>query len=569
MPYVKGESLRRRLDRERPLPVDEAVRITTQLASALEHAHTHGLSHHDVKPENVMLHEGIAMMADFGIALTAGDGAGERLTGTGMMVGTPAYVSPEQATADRTLDARSDIYSLGCVLYEMLAGEPPFTGPTAQAVIAKRFIDTAPSARRLRGTIPVRTSVMPFKKREQSLREIGATLGVATILEGSVRRAGDRVRIVAQLIDAETDEHLWVETYDRRLTDIFEIQTEVALALAAALRAELTASEQSRIRQEPTTNLEAYRLYLQGRHWRSRYTEDAVNKAIGYFEQAIDADPDYALAHAGLALAWAELPTGSLTSKPELAFARAKDAAGKALALDPKLGEAHEVLALLRFVCDYDWAGAEREFKVAMELNPGSADIYDHYAWLLGSLTRWDEAIAMAKRARELDPLSHPSDLASTLVRAGRFDEAIHEAKRSLDFNTTYPRPHSVLGWAYFFVGKIDEGIEQLERAVALAPGDSLHLGQLGEAYGLAGRTDKAREQLLKLEEMARVQYVSPYHLAYVHTGLGEYDTAVEYLERAFSDRAGGIYGIKGSYLFAPLRGHPRFTALLKRMNLA
>jgi adenylate cyclase len=169
---------------------------------------------------------------------------------------------------------------------------------------------------------------------------------------------------------------------------------------------------------------------------------------------------------------------------------------------------------------------------------------------------------------RELDPLSHPSDLASTLVRAGRFDVAIHEAKRSLDFNTTYPRPHSVLGWAYFFVGKIDEGLEQLERAVALAPGDSLHLGQLGEAYGLAGRTDKAREQLRKLEEMARVQYVSPYHLAYVHTALGEYDTAVEYLERAFYDRAGGIYGIKGSYLFAPLRGHPRFTALLRQMNL-
>ena len=338
--------------------------------------------------------------------------------------------------------------------------------------------------------------VLAFKKRDQSLREIGATLGVATIVEGSVRRAGDRVRIVAQLIDAETDEHLWVETYDRRLTDIFEIQTDVALSLANALRAELTASEQSRIRQEPTRNLEAYQLYVQGRHWRARHTEAGFAKAIDYFEQAIATDPRYALAHAGLALACAELPTGSMASHPDAAFARAKEAAARALALDPKLGEAHEVLALLKFVWDYDWAGAEREFKVALELSPGGADIYDHYSWLLSALERWDEAIAMAKRARELDPLAHPSDLASVLVRAGRFDEAIREATRSIDFNPAYPRPHAMLGWAYLFAGRVTEGFAELERAVALAPGDSVHLGQLGEAHGLWG-VRRRRERFL------------------------------------------------------------------------
>jgi TolB-like protein/predicted Zn-dependent protease len=414
-----------------------------------------------------------------------------------------------------------------------------------------------------------RTSVMPFKKREQSLGQIAATLGVATIVEGSVRRAGDRVRIVAQLIDADTDEHLWVETYDRRLTDIFEIQTDVALHIAAALQAELSSAERSRIRQEPTSNVQAYQLYLQGRHWRNQYTTDGTRRAIAYFDQAIAVDPGFALAHMGLALVYAETPVGNPTSRPELAFARAKEAIARALALDPRLGEAHAVLALLKFVCDYDWTGAEQEFKRALELNPGSGDIYDHYSWMLGAVARWDEAIAMAKRAQELDPLSQLSDLASTLLRAGRVDEAIAEALRSIEFNPSYPRSRGVLGWAYLAQGRFDEAIEQIERAAALAPGDTMHLAQLGEVYGLAGRTDRARDVLKQLEDLSRARYVAPYHFAYVYTGLGDADRAMDYLEQAFAEGAGAIYGIKGSYAFASLRSHPRFTALLRRMNLA
>ena len=649
MPFIEGESLRHRLDRERQLPVDEAIRITTQVASALEHAHARGLIHRDVKPENILLHEGSALIADFGIAVVATAAPDERLTGTGMMVGTPAYASPEQASGDRVLDGRSDIYSLGCVLYEMLAGEPPFSGPSVQAAMIKRFLEPAPTIRRLRGTVPVaidralaralerspadrfasasafaealtrrdtpgpsvpsvavlpflnlstdpeneffadgitedviahlskirslkvisRTSVMAFKKREQSLRQIGATLGVATIVEGSVRRAGDRVRIVAQLIDAESDEHLWVETYDRRLTDIFEIQTDVALQIAAALQAELTSAERSRIHAGPTNNVQAYQLYLQGKYWRGRYTDDGMHKAIGYFEQAVAVDPNFALAYTGIALVYAESPTGSPASRPELAFNQAKEFIAKALALDPRLGEAHAVLALLRFICDYDWAGAEQEFKLALELDPGSADIPDHYSWLLGALARWDEAIAMAKRAQERDPLSHLSDLASALLRAGRVEEAIAEATRSVEFNPAYPRSRAVLGWAYLAQGRQDEAIEELERAASLASGDTMHLAQLGEVYGLAGRIDDARAVLAKLQEMSRTRYVAPYHLAYVYTGLGDYERAIDCLEQAFDDRAGGIYGIKGSYAFTSLRSHPRFTALLARMNLA
>ncbi|HYT72703.1 MAG TPA: protein kinase, partial [Gemmatimonadales bacterium] len=325
MPYVKGQSLRHRLHREKPLPIEEAVSITRDAALALDHAHAQGVIHRDVKPENILLYEGEAMVADFGIALAVSGAAsgGQRLTERGVWVGTPEYMSPEQALGEDSLDARSDIYSLGCVLYELLAGEPPYTGPTAQAVIAKRLAGPAPGVRRLRATVPAgveqallkalatvpadrfasaaafaealtrpravhptpksvavlpftnlspdaeneyfadgitedviaqlskiralkvisSTSVMPLKQRDQSLREIGARLGVAAVLEGSVRRDGDRVRIVAQLIDAETDHHLWAETYDRQLTDIFVIQSDVALRIAAALETELSPEE--------------------------------------------------------------------------------------------------------------------------------------------------------------------------------------------------------------------------------------------------------------------------------------------------------------------------------------
>ena len=657
MPYVRGESLRQKLGRETQLPIDEAIGIVRQVASALDYAHVHGLIHRDIKPENILLHEGEAMVTDFGIALAAGAAPSDRLTGTGLMLGTPAYMSPEQAAGERTLGAASDVYSLGCVLYEMLAGEPPYTGATAQAVIAKRFTDSVPAVRGLRPTVPVaveqalmkalarvpadrfasagvfadalttraggqprspsiaelpsvavlpflnlspepeneffadgitedviaqlskirslkvisRTSVMPFKNRERSLREIGVRLQVATLLEGSVRRAGDRVRIVAQLIDAATDQHLWAETYDRQLTDIFAIQTDVALHIAAALRAELSHDERTRIRREPTRDLHAYQLYLQGRHCYSRYTEESIRRGIEYFEQAIAEDPAYALAHAGVALAYAELAAGQGGGalRPEVAFHRAKEAVTKALALDNGLGEAHSVSALLRLVHDFDWAGAEEEFKLALELSPGGADVYDHYGWLCSALERYDEAIAMVTRAQELDPLMHRADVATALLRAGRYEEALRAALRCIDFEPEYARGRSTLGWAFVKSGRVDEGLAELEKSVTLAPDNTLYLAQLGEAYALAGKVEQAREVLHQLEQLSQQRYVSPYHMAYVYTGLGEQDRAMDWLERAYDERGGSVYGIKGSFLFTTLRPHPRFQALLKKMNLA
>ncbi len=648
MPFVAGESLRDRLTRDRQLPVDEALQLTREIADALAYAHRLGVVHRDLKPENVLLAGGHALVMDFGIARAVSAAGGPRITEVGMALGTPPYMSPEQTMAETQLDGRSDLYSLAIVLYEMLAGEPPYTGPNPRAILARQLRDPIPSLRAVRESVPEfvegairralatapadrfttmntfadalrkpatdqprarsiavlpflnlsadpenehfadgitedviaqlskiralhvisRTSVMPFKGRQQGLREIAVQLQVATLVEGSVRRAGDRVRIVAQLVDGGTDEYLWAETYDRQLTDIFTIQMEVALHIATALKAELSPDERARIGREPTSDVRAYQLYLQGRHCLIKYTEEGLRQAIGFFEKAIERDPRYALAYASVALAFTELgETGALS--PDEAYPRAKAAAARALELDPELGEAHCTVAHGKFVYDFDWTGAEAEFKRALELNPSSADTYDLYGRLCSALERFDEAIALQQRARELDPLAHQSDLATALLRAGRYDEALEAASHAIALDHDYARGHSTLGWSLFGKGRFDEGLVALERAVALSPGDTLWLAQLGQAYALAGNVDRAREILRELEEQSRRRYVSPYHMAYLHTGLGQQERAMDCLERAYEQRAGAVYGIRGSFLFAPLRSHPRFQALLHRMHLA
>ena len=644
MPYVQGESLRVTMDREKQLRLEDALTVVRQVASALGFAHARGIVHRDVKPENIMLHEGEAMVADFGIALVL-TAANDRITERGYVVGTPAYMSPEQSLSESDVDARSDIYSLACVLYEMLAGEPPYTAPNAQALLAKRLVDPVPSVRRVRAAVPAnvdqalvkalaktaadrfvsvsafadalsapavpqtgviavlpfvnlstdreneyfadgitedviahlskmralrvisRTSVMPFKKSAESLKQIGAKLGATTLVEGSVRRSGDRVRVVAQLIDAESDQYLWSDTYDRRITDIFEIQTDVALQIAAALKAELTVDEHARLRKEPTVDVEAYKLFLQGRHWYVLYTTAAMRQAISYFERAIAIDPSYALAYASMAIAYTEIAEIGAVP-PSEAFPRAREAATRALELDPMLAEAHSTVAYLK-LCDFDWAGAERGFKRALELNPNSADTYDLYGRLCSAQRRFDEAIALLHRAQEMDPLAHRLDVATTLLRAGRYTEAAIRAESALAFEPELDRAHATLGWALLKNGNPDAGLAALERAVALSPGTTQWIAQLGLAYGLTGHTDKAREILRQLESEATRGYVSPYQLVFVHTGLGEYDRALDLLEHSVQEHAGAAYGINGSFLLAPLQSHPRFRALLRKMNLA
>jgi len=413
-----------------------------------------------------------------------------------------------------------------------------------------------------------RTSVMPFKQRQHSLKEIGRTLGAATLLDGSVRHLGDRVRIVATLVDIETDRQLWAETYDRRTTDIFAIQTDVAFQIAAALEAELSPDEQTRIRREPTKDVQAYRLFLQGRRWFTQYTPESCARAIEYYDRAIARDPAFALAWANMAMAYTDLAEIGAVA-PDDAYRRATEAAATALRIDPDMGAAHVTMAYLKTVREFDWSGAEQAFTRALELSPSSADAHDLYGRLCAALERYDESIALLERAQELDPLAHRVDLVTTLLRAGRYDQAVLRAEEAVELDAGQARARATLGWAYFLSGKQAEGLAELERAVAVSPGNTLWLGQLGQAYAMAGETERARQILCELEERAQSAYVSPYHFAYVCTGLGDADRAMDWLERAVAERAGPAYGIKGSFLLTALRAHPRFQALLRQMNLA
>ena len=411
-----------------------------------------------------------------------------------------------------------------------------------------------------------RTSVMPFKRRQHALKEIGERLGVTTLLDGSVRHIGDRVRIVATLVDAASNRDLWAETYDRQLTDIFAIQTDVALHIARALQAELTHDEHERVRKEPTRNVQAYRLFQHGRQSHIRYTPESMRRAAELFERAIAIDPGFALAYAYMAMAYTELgEIGSMS--PDFAYRQATEAVEKALRLDPDLGAAHCTLGHLA-TCEFDWPRAEREFKRALELSPSSADTYDLYGRMCAGVCRHDDAIALSRRAQELDPLAHRMDLVTVLLRAERYDEALVRAEEAAELNPADGRVLATLGWAYFLSGRRGDGLAELQKAVAVAPENTMWLGQLGEAFGLSGDVEKARLILAQLEERALTAFVSPYHFAYVHAGLGETERALDWLERAVAGRTGPTYGIKGSFLLSSLRDHPRFRALLRQMNL-
>ena len=656
MPFLEGESVRARIDRERQLPVHDALGIARQVASALEYAHARNVVHRDIKPENILLYEGEAMVADFGIALAMSAAASPRITGTGLVVGSPQYMSPEQALDEGT-DARSDQYSLACVLFEMLTGEAPYSGTTPYSILSKRLVDPVPSVRRLRSTVPTvvdraltralakvpadrfatvgafaselalanmtpatgsaavaerpratsvavlpfrnlsadpeneyfadgitedviahlakiraltvisRGSVMQFKQRTGSMRDISATLGATALLDGSVRRAGNRVRIVAQLVDGESDRHLWAETYDRQLDDIFSIQTDVALHIASALEAELSPDERDRVQRKPTEDLQAYQLFLQGRQWHIKYTPEALERAIEYFERALERDPSFALPAAELATSLLEIIESGVM-EPAAAYARAEDAVTRALRSDPDSSQAHATWGYLRMVRDFAWEDAEREFRHALALSPSNADAYDVYGRLCAAQGRFDESIEHMRRAQELDPLAHRIDIATAQLRAGRYPEAAERARAAVEIEPANARAWATLGWAKFLGGQRSEGLTDLEQAVRLAPGANLWLAQLAEAYGMCGEEKKARGIAHDLEEQARTRYVSPYHLAYVYTGLGEHDRAIEQLERAVRTRSGPAYGIKGSFLFAPLRQHPGFLALLRELKL-
>ena len=651
-PFVAGGSLRDRLRAERRLPVADALRIAAEVARALDYAHRSGFVHRDVKPENVLFADGQAVLADFGIARLRCGAGEEPLTYEGLAVGTPEYMSPEQAAGDRELGAESDVYSLACVLYEMLAGEPPLRGSSARETLARQVTAAPAPLRAVRPDAPVaveralaralakdprerferatdfvqalhapaaeargwaptrviavlpfvnaspdpeneylsdgitdelidalaqvdglrvasRTSVFALKGKPQDVRAIGALLGASVVLEGTVRKAGDRLRITAQLTSTDDGRLLWSRRYDRTLRDVFDIQDELARTIVETLRATSFADLAAPRRRHYTDDLEAYGLYLKGRYEWNKRTQAGVAEGIRLFEAAIARDPRYALAYTGLADAWA-LHVDYRSVPVADGFERAREYALRAIALDDTLAEAHASLAWTRFIYDWDWAGADRHFRRALELDPRYATAHQWYAFLLASRGRLDAALVEGHTAQELDPtsVSVRRSLGWLYIYARRYEQARYHLGRALALQPDTAETLQALGLALALEGSHAEAVQALEETMALPAAGSHTRATLGYALARAGRPDDARVILAELEAQRRERYVSPVAFALLHLGLGDVEAALDAAWQAHEARRGWVTYARVHPVMDPLRGAPRFDALVERLAL-
>jgi TolB-like protein/tetratricopeptide (TPR) repeat protein len=413
-----------------------------------------------------------------------------------------------------------------------------------------------------------RTSTQHFKSAPENLPQIAKQLGVAHVLEGSVQRANDQIRVNVQLINALTDAHLWAETFDRKLTDIFAVESEIAKTIADTLQAKLSGSEQHAIAARPTENTEAHQLYLKGRFFWNKRTGNDLKKSIDYFQQAIAADPNYALAYAGVADAYVFLP-GYTAGAPRDCYPKAMAAAKKALELDDTLAEAHTTLALALWYYDFDFSQANREFQRAIELNPNYATGHQQYGNnTLSALGRFDEAIAEGKRAVDLDPLSLVinADLGMNYYYARRYDEAITQLRKTLEMDPGYYYAHVDLGQALAAKRAFGEAISEYQKARALND-DPFVLGLLGHAYASSGNKTEALKILDQLKEVSGQRYVSTYSFAIVYLALGDKQEALRWFEQSYQDRAGADIGwIRVDSLLDPLHGDPGYEALAEKI---
>ena len=416
-----------------------------------------------------------------------------------------------------------------------------------------------------------RTSTQKYKSAPDNLRDIAKQLGVSNILEGSVQRAGDQVRVTVQLINATTDAHLWAESYDRALTDIFTVESEIAKTIADTLRAKLTGSEERMMSKKPTANPEAYELYLKGRFFWNKRTGVDLRKSIDYFDQAVVKDPSYGLAYAGLADAYVLL-SGFGAASPKDSLPEAKAAAEKGLDLDGTLGEAHASLAQALLAYDFNFARANREFRRAIELNPNYATAHHWYGESgLTPLGQFEDGVAELKRALQLDPLSViiNADVGTVLTSARRYDEAIEQLRKTLEMDPSFYYAHYHLGEALEMKGLNEDAVAEYEKATALND-DPVPQALLGHLYAKMGRKDEARRILQRLRDSPKERYVSPYLFAMIHLGLGEKDRAIDFLEKTYEDRDGyNIAFIKVDPFLDPLHGDPRFEALVQKVFAA
>ncbi|MGD9345874.1 MAG: protein kinase [Candidatus Aminicenantes bacterium] len=656
MEYLVGQNLKDRISSS-PIRIEEALDTAIEIANGLHEAHEKGIVHRDIKPANIMLMgRGQVKIMDFGLAKLAW---GVDLTKTATIMGTVAYMSPEQAKGER-VDNRTDIWSFGCVVYEMFTGKRPFRTAHDQAVIhailktepqklsslrleipseldtivekalaknpenryqsaqgilddlrsVKSEIYMQESARKTAESKPsiavlpfvnmsadpeqeyfcdgiaeelinalshmeglrviARTSSFSFKGKSEDIRAIGKQLDVQTILEGSVRKYGNKVRITAQLIDVTDGSHLWSERYDRELEDIFAIQDEISATIVANLKVKLSPADEARAEARHSSNIVAYDAYLRGVFYYNKMTEMWGNKAIASFEKAISLDPDYALAYAGLAEAHIWLSFFSDLALKDI-VQKIKEYIRKALELDPTLAEGHMLKGTMAFYHDWDRMTAARELERALELNPNSAKTIARYAaYLMFYERKYEKALSLVDKAVALDPL----DLHVKTYRVWlycfleKIDEALWQAKKILDLEPNYPYGHYWLGAVYGYRGDYERAVERLEEALRLGGRTLNNLGVLGYQYAKAGRRDEAEQLAKELEERSRKGQGAAVWLSRIYLGLGDVDKVFEWLEKAYKEHSLSLFYIPIEPVYAELRSDPRFVDLIKRMGL-
>jgi len=460
------------------------------------------------------------------------------------------------------------IHSLAVLPLENLSGDP------SQEYFADGMTDALITDLAQISSLRVisRTSSMRYKGAGKRLPDIARELEVDAIVEGTVVRSGNRVRVTGQLVYAPLDQHLWARSYERDLSDVVGLQSDVAREISRAIRIQLTPQEQSRLTNSRTVSREAYEAFLKGRYFLDKRTEKTTEKAIEYFEQAIEKEPDFAPADAALADCYINLALSEVSPEvlpPDVAFPKARAAVNRALEIDDTLAEAHASLGHIKFLYDRDWASAEKEFQRAIELNPNYSWTYLLYAFDLLWTGRTDKALNTMKRARELDPLSLSinANLALILFGAHQYGQAIEQCRKTLEMDPNFAMARYRLGMIQNLEGHYADAVPELEKTVA-ATGSPKAIAELGLAYSMLGKRDKAFELLNDLKEKSRRHYVSPFNLAIIYGGLGNKDRALDMLEQAYKDHSPLLHHLKLSPAFAGLHSEPRFIALVRRVGL-
>ena len=679
MAIYDGASLSKKIEKS-PLKIEEALDIATQVAEGLQAAHEKGITHRDIKSSNVIVTEkGRAIIMDFGLARSAG---ATQLTKTGSTLGTVPYMSPEQARGEK-VDHRSDIWSLGAVIYEMVTGQLPFRSQYNEAIIYSILNESPQPITALRSGVPMelerivkkcleknpadryqhaeelivdlrkvkgqagkdvfafkpnllvrsksfiyggavivlgllvllalpllkgkeesihsiavlplenfsrdpeqeyfadgmtealitdlakisalrvisRTSVMHFKATQKTAPEIAKELNVDAIVVGSVQRVGDRVRITAQLLHAPTDRHLWAESYERNLTDVLALQSEVALAIAKEIRAKVTPQEEARFTSAHPIKREPYEAYLLGRFHLRSLNEQDLEQAINQFERAIQLAPDDAAAYAGLSNAWLERGIWGAKTHREVE-SPARTAALKAVELDAQLSEAHASLSTIKFVYDWDWGGAENGFKRALDIDPGNLDVHTQYAYLLMALGRHTEAVSEMHTAEQLDPLSSQTqaDYGRVLYRARKYEDAISHLKRAIELEGRNYSAYGRLGDVYAILNRYNEAIAAFEKARELRSDEGMYLARIARVYALMGRRREALKLIKRMNALA-------FDIASVFAALGNKDESFKILEKAIQERSSLVVYFKEDPNLDILKSDPRWEGLIKKMK--